>query len=107
MAFPRIPVLIPFLLASAVACAAPSASDEGRTVYESTCRACHDTANVMVASPKAGDAAEWSKRLGKGIERVTDNAVNGIGAMPPKGGATGLTREQIRDAILHMTASRK
>lgn len=108
MTFPRTLVLILFLLPAAIASAATAGNgDAGRAVYESSCRACHDPANVMVSSPKSGDATEWTKRLGKGIERVTDNAVNGIGAMPPKGGAAGLTREQIRDAILHMAAPRK
>ena len=105
MAFPRTLVLALFLLPSALGGAAgPANGEEGRAVYESSCRACHDPANVMVSSPKAGDLAEWSKRLDKGIEKITDNAVNGFGAMPPKGGAAALTREQIRDAIEHMAA---
>lgn len=108
MTFPRIPVLVLFLLPAVHVFAATAGnSDAGRVVYESSCRACHDPVNVMVSSPKAGDATEWARRLGKGIEKATDNAVNGIGAMPPNGGATGLTREQIRDAILHMAAPRK
>ena len=86
---------------------AVQANDEGRAIYTSVCSACHAPENVMVSSPKAGDTAEWSKRLAKGLESVTDNAVNGFNAMPPKGGASELSREQIRQAIQHMVATRK
>lgn len=61
----------------------------------------------MVSSPKAGDTAEWGKRLAKGLEAVTDNAVNGFGAMPPKGGAGELSRDKIRQAIEFMMAPLK
>lgn len=84
------------------------ANDEGRAIYQSICSACHAPENVMVSSPKAGDTAEWSRRLSKGLEAVTDNAVNGFAAMPPKGGASAsaLSREQIRQAIQYMAAPR-
>lgn len=78
------------------------ANDEGRSVYISICSACHAPENVMVSSPKAGDVAEWKRRLAKGIEATTDNAVNGFSAMPPKGGVSSLSREQIRLAIQYM-----
>jgi cytochrome c5 len=45
--------------------------------------------------------------MARGIEQLTDNAVAGIGAMPTKGGAAELSREQIRAAIRHMAAPRK
>lgn len=83
------------------------ADDPGRALYVSVCSACHAPENVMVNSPKAGDSAEWEKRLGKGLETVTDNAFNGFGAMPPKGGASELSREQLRQAIQYMAAPRR
>jgi|JI10StandDraft_1071094.scaffolds.fasta_scaffold2178561_1 cytochrome c5 len=78
------------------------ANEAGRAIYNSICSACHAPANVMVSSPKAGDSDEWEKRLGKGLEILTDNAANGFGAMPPKGGASELSREQLRQAIQYM-----
>lgn len=86
---------------------AAMAGGEGRAIYTSVCSACHAPENVMVSSPKAGDAAEWGTRLSKGIEAVTDNAVSGFDAMPPKGGASELSRAQIRQAIQYMAAPRK
>ena len=78
----------------------PPASSIGRNVYENVCAACHAPHNVMVSSPKAGDIAEWTRRLAKGLDQTTDNAVNEVGAMPPKGGASQLAREETREAIL-------
>ena len=83
------------------------ANDEGRAIYAAICSACHAPANVMVGSPKAGDTVEWNRRLAKGLEAVVDNAVNGFAAMPPKGGAGALSREQIRQAIQYMAGPQK
>jgi cytochrome c5 len=79
--------------------------EKGRAVYQDVCMACHAQANVMVSAPKAGDAAEWARRAArspKGLEMLTTHAVEGFGAMPPKGGRSELTRAQIRDAIEYM-----
>lgn len=81
------------------------ALDAGATLYQSVCRACHGPENVMVSAPKAGDVAEWGRRLArgeKGLETLTDNAVNGFAAMPPKGGRGELARDQIQQAIKFM-----
>lgn len=99
LGLPALLALLPSL--SLAADAAPG--EEGRRVYESVCSACHAPQNVMVSSPKAGDAVAWRQRLAKGLPATVDNAVNGLGAMPPKGGASELSREQIRQAILYMS----
>lgn len=79
--------------------------EAGKAVYQAVCIACHAPENVMVSAPKAGDVAEWARRAARGaggIDMLTDNAINGFGAMPPKGGAAALTPAQIRDAIEFM-----
>ena len=93
--------------ASSAAFAAEPAVPPGRAVYESVCIACHAAANVMVAAPKFGDAEQWRLRLARsanGIETLTEHAVNGFGAMPPKGGAAHLSHADIRNAITYMMA---
>lgn len=85
--------------------AGATARELGRVTYNAVCSACHAPENVMVNSPKAGDVAEWRRRLAKGLESAAANAINGIGAMPPKGGAPELSTEQIRQAILYMAKS--
>jgi len=81
---------------------AVAAGKDGRTVYNTSCVACHAPGNVMVSSPKLGDKNEWTRRLQKGLDQTTDNAVKGLGAMPPKGGCMDCTREEIRSAIQYM-----
>lgn len=86
------------------------APDAGRALYQSVCSACHGPENVMVSAPKAGDVVEWSKRLSRGsrgLETLTDNAINGFAAMPPKGGRNELSRDQIRQVIRFMMMDRK
>jgi cytochrome c5 len=79
----------------------------GKAVYERVCSACHAAQNVMVASPKIGDKAEWGRRLGAAggrIDTLTEHAVDGVGAMPPKGGAAHLSRAEVQSAIAYMMA---
>ncbi|MCX7217884.1 MAG: c-type cytochrome [Burkholderiales bacterium] len=85
----------------------PAASADGRAVYVAVCSACHAPENVMVSAPKAGDTAEWRKRLHKGIDAAADNAINGVGAMPPKGGHSALSRAEILSAIEFMQTANK
>jgi cytochrome c5 len=90
-----------------VPAAAAAAGADGRAVYVAVCSACHAPENVMVSAPKAGDTAEWRKRLHKGIEAAADNAINGVGAMPPKGGHSALSRAEILSAIEFMQTANK
>ena len=79
--------------------------EAGKAVYQAICIACHAPENVMVSAPKAGDVAEWARRAARApgdSDMLTRNAMSGFGAMPPKGGAAELTREQVRDAIEFM-----
>lgn len=102
MSYLRAPLLSLLFCLSAVA-AGPEV-EKGKSVYRTHCRSCHAPTNVMVSSPKAGDVAAWGERLAQGLEKATDEAVAGTGAMPPKGGAAELTREEIRAAIRYMAA---
>ncbi len=89
--------------ASAVA-AAPTqmaAADlSGDQVYQQVCASCH-TAGVLNA-PKPGDAAAWAPRLAKGNDTLYANAINGIGAMPAKGGRADMSDDAIKAAVDHM-----
>ncbi len=87
-----------------LATAVGASGQRGRAVYESACRGCHAAENVMVSSPKAGDAAEWAKRLKKGRDRVIRNAIEGFNAMPPNGGCSECTLEEIGVAIDFMAS---
>ena len=76
----------------------------GREVYESVCIACHAAENVMVSSPKLGDSKEWQGRMVRagGLDGLLRNAVQGVGAMPPRGGKPELDAEELKAAIRYM-----
>lgn len=101
----NIPMLAVALLAHWLPAAQAQDAVKGRAVYQAVCIACHAPENVMVSAPKAGDVKEWARRAGTdaaGLRQLTDHAVEGFGAMPPKGGRADLTRAQIQDAIEFM-----
>jgi cytochrome c5 len=72
----------------------------GDEVYQQVCASCH-TSGIMNA-PKIGDAAAWQTRLTKGKETLYANAINGIGAMPAKGGRADIADDAIRAAVDHL-----
>jgi len=83
---------------------AQSQGRPGREVYESVCIACHAAENVMVSSPKLGDRREWQERMARagGLDGLLRNAVQGVGAMPPRGGRPELDAGQLKAAIRYM-----
>src|SRR5690606_14762004 len=72
----------------------------GDAVYKQVCAACH-TAGVAGA-PKFGDKAAWGPLAAKGEDTLLASAINGKGAMPPKGGATQLSDFEIHRAVVYM-----
>ncbi len=56
----------------------------GESVYRAQCAACHDAG--LVGAPKFGSAADWSARLGAGLDNLVQAALQGKGAMGPQSG---------------------
>lgn len=79
---------------------AATAGIDGQAVYESVCFACHDTGAAN--APKRGDAAIWEPRLAEGKETLYEHAINGLNAMPPKGGRPSLSDEEVKAAVDYM-----
>jgi cytochrome c5 len=80
----------------ATAAASDSASKTPEQLYQGSCLACHTTG--AAGAPKIGDAAAWSERGAKGLDALVTSAVNGIGAMPPRGGSS-YDDDQVRVVI--------
>lgn len=78
--------------------AAPAEFDAAST-YQAACFACHGTG--AAGAPKM-EAAAWTDRLGKGEATLVSNAINGINAMPPKGGRADLSDEQVAEIVSYM-----
>ena len=81
----------------------PQAGAVGKTVYDSTCAACHGTG--VAGAPKTGDKAAWDARLKQGKDALYTVALKGRGAMPPKGGNPGLPDADVKAAVDHMLAA--
>jgi cytochrome c5 len=83
--------------------ALPEAEDmvvDGEAVYAGLCKTCHDTG---VAEAPIAESEQMAARLEeKGLEMLVSNAINGLNAMPPRGGNPTLTDEQIRAAVEFM-----
>ncbi len=78
------------------------ASKSAEELY-TACAACHD-AGVLNA-PKLGDKASWGERLAKGNDALYASAINGIGAMPAKGGRADFSDDEIKKAVDYMLES--
>lgn len=78
----------------------PSVERKGRQVVEARCAECHQGGKE--GAPKIGDRAAWIPRLKHGMDFLVRSAINGHGAMPPRGGMADLTDSEIRGAIAYM-----
>jgi len=83
--------------------AAPTAAGGGRSgeaIVKTTCATCHQAG--VANAPKIGDAKAWAPRLKEGLKGMLANAIKGKGAMPPRGGDTSLTDDEVARAIVFM-----
>ena len=80
---------------------APKVLQNGQAVYTAVCAACHATG--AAGAPKVGDNGAWSARIAQGYDTLLQHAVNGIRAMPAKGGNPDLDDIEVARAVVYMT----
>ena len=90
---------------SATTTVATSAAALGEKTYQAACAMCHDSG--VAGAPVTGDASQWTDRMSKGTEVLGNNAINGLGAMPAKGGQTQLSDEAVLAAVSYMLETSK
>jgi cytochrome c5 len=77
----------------------------GPQVYNAACIACHG--GGIAGAPKTGDAAAWGPRIAQGQDTLNKHALEGftgsVGFMPPKGGRTDLSDDEIIAAVSYLT----
>lgn len=73
------------------------ATTAGEKVYQQACQMCHEAG--VAGSPMTGDSAAWADRIAQGRDKLVENAINGIGVMPPKGGQSQLSDEDVAAAV--------
>jgi cytochrome c5 len=79
---------------------APKMLQTGQAVYTAVCVACHGTG--AAGAPKMGDTGAWSTRIGQGFDTLVQHAVQGIRAMPAKGGNPDLDDIEVARAVAYM-----
>jgi len=90
----------------AIADAAPAtaANDAGKSVYNKTCALCH--AAGVAGAPMPGNKEQWAPRIAQGHDTLYKHALEGYtgqaGMMPPRGGNTALTDDEVKAAVEYM-----
>ena len=94
---------------SIIATANAAGDDKGKTVFNSTCVACHGSG--VAGAPKVGDKAAWKNRISQGVDTLYKHALGGFqgksGFMPPKGGNASLPDADVKAAVNYMVSKAK
>ena len=80
---------------------APKVLLAGDAVYSANCAACHTSG--AAGAPKLGDAGGWAARIAQGYDVLVKHAVEGIRAMPAKGGNPDLDDVEVARAVVYLT----
>ncbi len=87
-----------------VALAGPAVTPD--KLYENHCAACHQLG--VAGAPKIDDKAAWLPRIQQGNAVLYQHAINGFdgatGSMPPKGGFSDLSDEQVKTIVEYMVS---
>src|SRR6478752_935269 len=82
----------------------PRGNLTGEQVDGQVCKTCHDAG--LAGAPKSGDKAQWTARIAEGEKTLVQHAVAGFqgkaGVMPPKGGNTDLTDDEVHRAVVYL-----
>jgi cytochrome c5 len=73
---------------------------DGAEVYGGLCKTCHDAG--VADAPIKGSELMATRETERGLDGLVQNAINGLNAMPPRGGNPTLTDEQIQAAVEFM-----
>jgi len=79
---------------------APKVLQAGDAVYTAVCAACHSAG--VAGAPKVGAAGDWTARLAQGYDTLIKHAIEGIRAMPAKGGNPDLDNLEVERAVVYM-----
>ncbi len=103
-AAPAAEAAAPMQVAAADATATAGPAD-GKKTYDGLCAACHGMG--IAGAPKVGDKAAWAPRLAQGAATLHKHAIEGIRAMPAKGGNPALSDADVTAAVDHMVGLSK
>ena len=93
----------PFATLAALDASAPRVEQSGEQVYTGVCASCHTPG--ALGAPKFNAKSDWVPRLGQGFETLTKHAIEGIRAMPARGGNPDLSDIEVARAVAYMANS--
>lgn len=74
--------------------------NEGAEIVGHFCAMCHaEQPQISIGAPRMGHFKDWESRLSHGIKPVFKHAMEGLRAMPPRGGCFECSDEQLMLAI--------
>ena len=79
---------------------APKVLQSAEAIYTAICAACHTSG--AAGAPKLGDAGAWAPRIAQGYDTLLKHAIEGIRAMPAKGGNPDLDDVEVARAVVYM-----
>ena len=79
---------------------APKVLQPAEAVFTAICAACHTSG--AAGAPKLGDAGAWAPRIAQGYDTLLKHAIEGIRAMPAKGGNPDLDDVEVARAVVYM-----
>jgi cytochrome c5 len=75
----------------------------GEKIFKEFCGTCHrEKPMIDVRAPRIGDQAAWKTRRQLGLAILLNITVNGVGAMPARGGCFECSDEQLRETIRYI-----
>lgn len=77
--------------------------DAGRKIFYEFCASCHGKQPLIdIQAPRIGDRKAWKVKKQLGISVLLDITINGVGAMPSRGGCFECSDSQLRETIQYM-----
>lgn len=82
---------------------------EGEKIYKKVCALCH--ASGVAGAPIPGNHGDWDARIAQGNDVLYKHAIEGFtgekGMMPPRGGGSSLTDDEVKAGVDYMLGKLK
>lgn len=80
--------------------------DAGRKIFKEFCISCHAQEPIIdIPAPHIGDKKAWQLRRRMGMKTLLKITINGIGAMPARGGCFECSDDQLQKAIEYILSN--
>jgi len=75
----------------------------GKKIFQEFCVACHaKEPRIDVHAPRIGVSSDWKFRRSRGMPILLKTTINGVGAMPARGGCFECSDDQLRQTIQYI-----